>query len=71
MISRRISPLTWTARAGRIYRVQYKATVEATDWTGLAGESFAYGNTASTADAAAALAAASRFYRVVLVRQRV
>jgi len=62
--------LTWSARAGRSYRVHYKADVEATNWTDLAGDIFAYGSIASKADPEA-LPADSRFYRVVLVRQLV
>jgi hypothetical protein len=57
--------LTWSAIPGRIYRVQYKATLAATNWTDLRPDITATASTASTTDAISG--APQRFYRILLL----
>jgi len=59
--------LSWSAEPGCIYRVQYRADVDARNWTDLSGDVFAQRNLASKADPAV-VAGDARFYRVILVR---
>ena len=58
--------LTWRAEAGKLYRVEYKDDIGASNWVGLPGEIFSYGDTASKADPQP-LIGSVRFYRVVRV----
>jgi hypothetical protein len=57
--------LAWNAVAGQTYRVQYKPTLAATNWTDLAPDITATASTASVTDAVGA--APERFYRILLL----
>jgi Tol biopolymer transport system component len=57
--------LIWSATAGRMYRLQFKDSVDAA-WSDLAGEVVATGETASKVDVSPG-ASLQRFYRAVLV----
>jgi hypothetical protein len=59
-----IATLTWTAEAGRTYRVQFKNDLRAPAWTDLPGDIPAAGPAASRADSSLGTNA-QRFYRVV------
>jgi hypothetical protein len=59
--------LTWNAEFGRTYRVQHNHDLTTTNWAGLAGDVFSYGQTASKADPLA-ISDTPRFYRVLRVR---
>jgi hypothetical protein len=61
-LSNDIITLTWTAIAGKSYRVQYRTNLIEPGWTDLAGDVVAGGNTASKSDSI--LSAAQKFYRV-------
>ena len=58
--------LTWTALPGRAYRVEFKDTLDAPDWTQLGSSVVASASTASTADPTAT--GTQRFYRVLLAQ---
>jgi uncharacterized delta-60 repeat protein len=58
--------LAWSALPNRKYRVQYKDTLSANNWTDLAGDVSANGATASKTDAIPG-GASQRYYRVVLL----
>ena len=53
--------VTWTAFSNASYRVQFKPTLSAINWTNLDGDVTATGNTASKNDI---LTTSNRFYRV-------
>jgi len=57
--------LTWSAVAGKRYRVQYKSTLAAPAWTDLLSDVTATGTTASATDAPGP--ASQRYYRVVML----
>ena len=56
-----ISFSSWTAVSNGNYRVQYKSSLTATNWTDLVGDVTAFGTTASKSDISTT---ANRFYRV-------
>jgi len=58
--------LAWAALPNREYRVQFKDTLSATNWTDLAGDVSATGVTASKTDAIFG-GTSQRYYRVVLL----
>jgi hypothetical protein len=64
-LSNGVARLTWTASAGRAYRVQYKSALAATAWTDLLPDITATTSTASTTDASSG--APQRFYRILLL----
>jgi hypothetical protein len=53
--------ISWTAVSNRVYRVQYNPVLGTTNWTDLAGDVTAIGNTASKNDIRTST---NRFYRV-------
>jgi subtilisin-like proprotein convertase family protein len=55
--------LSWSAIAGRSYRVQYKSDLNSTNWTDLAGDVAAVGTNAISVDTTVS-GATRRFYRV-------
>ena len=57
--------ITWTSVSNSVYRVQYKASLSATNWTSLAPDVVATAGTASFTDHPAG--ASQRFYRVLYV----
>ena len=57
--------LTWTSVTNQIYRVEYKPSLAATNWTELLPDVTATGSTASSADNP--LGDTERYYRVVLL----
>ena len=57
--------LAWNAVAGQTYRVQYKPSLAATNWTDLAPDITATASTVSVTDAVGA--APERFYRILLL----
>jgi hypothetical protein len=63
--SRGGAQLTWGSVSGRIYRLEYKASLRDTDWTALSPNVTATGTTASAMDKTTN--ASQRFYRVVLL----
>ena len=64
-LSNGVARLAWTAIPGRTYRVQYKPTLAATNWTALLPDITAITSTTSTTDAISG--APQRFYRVLLL----
>lgn len=56
--------LTWSAIPGKTYRVQYKETFDAADWTDLLPDVTAIGATASQSDP---LGPDQRFYRILVL----
>jgi len=60
-----VARLAWSAIAGQTYRVQYKPTLAATNWTDLLPDITATASTASTTDTVGG--APQRFYRILLV----
>jgi hypothetical protein len=60
-----VAQLAWNAIAGQTYRLQYKPTLTATNWTDLAPDITATASTASATDAVGA--APERFYRILLL----
>ena len=58
-----IAQLGWNAIAGQTYRVQYKPTLAATNWTDLQPDITATGSTVSVTDAIGA--APQRYYRIL------
>ena len=59
--------LTWSAAAGQKYRLQYKSSVSATNWSSLGSTITATGNTASAADNICTNG--QKLYRVILFPQ--
>ena len=57
--------ITWSALAGRTYRVQYSGTLGANDWIDLPGDVMATGETATSTDSLPV--ATQRFYRIIVV----
>ncbi len=57
----------WSAVPGKTYRVQFKDSVEAPDWSAVPGDVHAAGESASKVDTTAG-AGLQRFYRAVLVK---
>ncbi len=55
--------LSWSATAGTVYQVQYKAALSDLEWSNLEGTVTATGPTASKVDPA--VSSSSRFYRIV------
>jgi hypothetical protein len=64
-LSNGVVTVTWSAAAGRIYRLQYRDNFSGTNWTDLAPDVTATGLTASLTNAVNN--AVQRFYRVVLL----
>lgn len=60
-----IAQLAWNAVPGQSYRLQYKATLAATNWTDLLPDITATGSTASATDAVGS--APQRFYRILVL----
>ena len=60
-----VAQLAWDSVPGQTYRIQYKPTLAATNWTDLAPDITATGPTVSTTDAIGS--APQRFYRIVLL----
>jgi hypothetical protein len=60
-----VAQLTWNAVLGGTYRIQYKPTLAATNWTDLAPDITATASTASATDAVGD--APQRFYRILLL----
>jgi hypothetical protein len=60
-----VAQLAWNAVAGQTYRIQYKPTLEATNWTDLGPDITASGPFISVTDAKGS--EPQRFYRVVVV----
>jgi hypothetical protein len=60
-----VAQLAWNAVAGQTYRLQYKPTLAATNWTDLAPDITATGPFVSAADAIGS--APQRFYRILLL----
>ncbi len=58
-----VARLTWTASPGRTYRVQYKPTLAATNWSDLLPDITAEASTAAVTDTYST--ASQRFYRVL------
>jgi uncharacterized repeat protein (TIGR01451 family) len=58
--------ITWTAKAGTVYRVQCTASSQDTDWITIPGDVTATGVTASKEDAVGSIQ--QRFYRVMVVQ---
>ena len=56
--------LTWSARTGMTYRVQFKTRVNDADWTNIVPDVTATSSTASKTDP---LGLARKFYRVLVV----
>jgi hypothetical protein len=54
--------LTWSATAGRTYRVQFKNNLDDAEWLDLSGDVTASGSTAARTDA---ISGGRRFYRIV------
>jgi hypothetical protein len=59
--------LTWSAEAGRIYRVQFKNDLDDSAWTELPGDVTAAGGTATATDSTLG-ANLHRFYRILFVQ---
>jgi len=57
--------ISWSALAGRNYRVQFKSDLNSSTWDNLAGDITATGSKATKTDLA--VSAAERFYRIVLL----
>jgi len=57
--------ITWSAIAGRTYRVQFKSDLGESDWNDLAGDVTSNGSTASKTDTT--ISGPQRSYRVVLL----
>jgi len=64
-LSNGVTRLAWSAMTGQTYRVQYKPTLAATNWTDLLPDISATTSTASTTDAPGSTP--QRFYRVLLL----
>jgi hypothetical protein len=60
-----VATITWSAVAGRSYRLQYRASLTDASWTDLLPDVPATGPTASTPDPVGSLP--QRFYRIKLV----
>jgi hypothetical protein len=58
--------LTWEAVPGRSYQVQFKPDLSQEQWSALAGEVTATGETAARTDTSAG-DGSHRFYRVMLI----
>lgn len=56
--------ITWTAKAGKVYRVQYKHSLQEPDWTDLGGAVSALAARATKIDETAS-GSAPRYYRVI------
>jgi hypothetical protein len=66
-VTNEVVTLTWTASAGRTYRVQYKGNVDDTNWNAVPPDVLATGPTATATNVIGA--DTQRFYRVYLVPQ--
>jgi hypothetical protein len=64
-LSNGVARLAWSAIPGQTYRVQYKPTLAAANWTDLLPDITATNSTASTTDAPGS--APQRFYRILLL----
>jgi hypothetical protein len=62
-VSGNVVTITWTAIAGKSYRVQYKDNLDDASWTDLAPDVAASGSIASTTDTTVS----QRFYRVAVL----
>ena len=60
-----VAQLAWNAIPGQTYRIQYKPTLAATNWTDLPPDITATASTASATDAVGS--APQRFYRILLL----
>lgn len=56
--------ITWTAKAGKVYRVQYKHSLQEPDWTDLGGDVSALAACVTKIDETAS-GSAPRYYRVI------
>jgi hypothetical protein len=62
-VSAGAATIVWTATAGKMYRLQHKATLNQANWSNLAGDVTASGTTTSKVDSTIG-SANQRFYRV-------
>jgi hypothetical protein len=64
-LSNGLATLTWTASAGRSYRLQYTESLPATNWLAISPDITASDSTATASDAVGS--SSQRFYRVLLL----